>query len=51
MLTRSIVRVSRLQEQIEKISPIAGASYAEVMTGVYKPIAERLGGEFARKIY
>ena len=38
-------------EQIEKVSPIAGASYAEIMTGVYKPIAERLGGEFTRKVY
>jgi len=38
-------------DQIEKISPIAGASYAEVMTGVFKPIAEQLGGEFTRELY
>jgi peptidoglycan/xylan/chitin deacetylase (PgdA/CDA1 family) len=38
-------------DQIEKISPIAGASYAEIMTGVFKPIAEQLGGQFTRKLY
>ena len=38
-------------EQIEKISPFPGQSYTEIMTGVFKPIAERLGGEFSRKIY
>jgi len=37
--------------EIETISQAAGCSYAEIMGGVFRPIAETLGGTFTRKLY